>query len=576
MQALRTLVRVAGWPLALIVGSITLMPQPAANAFPPPIPVTPAFTYQGVLMSGGAAYNGTADVQFSLWDAPGGGVIKAGPIQVTGLAITNGQFTAEVNFGTAQFNGQERWLQIDVHTPSSGGAGPWQALSSRQRFAPVPYALHALSIGGVQSGAVTFDNSDNSFRGASLNINNGSLFVDPVSGNVSIGTEYSPVPLKISRNNTTAPLLELNTDTDNTAALRLITPTRSWLVGQSRPLDHANLTDAFYITDEEVSATRLMIDVVGNVGINTATPAARLHVNSGTAFTGIMGFTDLSNGVAVRGEGGMHGGYFTTSAQGSRALMGLHTAVLGGGYGVYGQSNAGDGAGVVGSSTSIIGQSSGVAGQTASNAGAGVKGFATSATGLTFGVYGESLSSGGRGVYGRGVDGVYGFSNALTGRGVVGWAPAAGATYGVYGQVDNGAGYGVWAQGRMGASGVKSFRIDHPDDPANRYLLHYSAESNEVINFYSGKVTLNGAGEAIVDLPSYFSKINIDPRYTLTAIGAAMPSLHVAEEISDGMLASGGSAGSGLPAACRARRCRGRSRPCATTRGCAPTARRSR
>jgi hypothetical protein len=35
-------------------------------------------------------------------------------------------------------------------------------------------------------------------------------------------------------------------------------------------------------------------------------------------------------------------------------------------------------------------------------------------------------------------------------------------------------GYGVYSLGRLGASGPKSFRIDHPDDPESRYLLHYS------------------------------------------------------------------------------------------------------
>jgi hypothetical protein len=143
-------------------------------------------------------------------------------------------------------------------------------------------------------------------------------------------------------------------------------------------------------------------------------------------------------------------------------------------------------------------------------------------------------------VYGRGVDGVYGYSPAANGRALVGWASGPGATYGVFGQSDSGSSWAVWAQGRLGAMGTKSFRIDHPDDPANKYLMHYSAESDEVINFYSGKVTLNGAGEAVVDLPAYFAKINKDPRYTLTAIGAAMPNLHIADEISDAMLATGG------------------------------------
>ena len=97
----------------------------------------------------------------------------------------------------------------------------------------------------------------------------------------------------------------------------------------------------------------------------------------------------------------------------------------------------------------------------------------------------------------------------------------------------------------MGASGVKPFRIDHPDDPANKYLLHYAAESPEVINFYRGTVVLDSAGEAVVELPHYFAKINKAPSYQLTAVGAPMPMLHVAVEIDPAALIAGAKAAPG-------------------------------
>jgi len=38
-------------------------------------------------------------------------------------------------------------------------------------------------------------------------------------------------------------------------------------------------------------------------------------------------------------------------------------------------------------------------------------------------------------------------------------------------------------------AGTKDFRIDHPLDPANKFLQHASVESSEMMNIYTGNVT---------------------------------------------------------------------------------------
>jgi len=94
-------------------------------------------------------------------------------------------------------------------------------------------------------------------------------------------------------------------------------------------------------------------------------------------------------------------------------------------------------------------------------------------------------------------------------------------------------------------AGTKDFRIDHPTDPANKYLLHASVESSEMMNIYSGNATLDGAGEAVVQLPAWFEAVNGDFRYQLTSIGAPDPGLYIAQEISGNRFKiAGGSAGS--------------------------------
>lgn len=89
---------------------------------------------------------------------------------------------------------------------------------------------------------------------------------------------------------------------------------------------------------------------------------------------------------------------------------------------------------------------------------------------------------------------------------------------------------------------AKAFCIDHPLDPANKYLHHHCTEGADPLNVYSGTVIADGIGEARVQLPDYFESINRDPRYQLTAIGAPAPNLHVAQEILDNAFVIAGAA----------------------------------
>lgn len=78
---------------------------------------------------------------------------------------------------------------------------------------------------------------------------------------------------------------------------------------------------------------------------------------------------------------------------------------------------------------------------------------------------------------------------------------------------------------------AKNFKIDHPLNPKNEYLSHTSVESSEMMNIYTGNAILDNSGGAVVSLPKWFEALNADFRYQLTAIGAAAPGLHIAQEI---------------------------------------------
>jgi len=111
-----------------------------------------------------------------------------------------------------------------------------------------------------------------------------------------------------------------------------------------------------------------------------------------------------------------------------------------------------------------------------------------------------------------------------------------GPTTGVYGY-NGGSGDAGYFNGDVRVTGIlyaplKSFMIDHPLDPANKYLIHASVESPDMKNMYDGIISLDEKGEAVVQLPAYFQALNTDFRYQLTCIGGAAL-VYVADEIAD-------------------------------------------
>jgi hypothetical protein len=147
---------------------------------------------------------------------------------------------------------------------------------------------------------------------------------------------------------------------------------------------------------------------------------------------------------------------------------------------------------------------------------------------------------GGVGIYAQGgVSSWVGGGDALDA-----WAGNGNGANGYSGFFQNG---DVIVEGNLSVNGAivgatKNFRIDHPLDPANKYLYHASVESSEMMNIYTGNVVLDGGGSATVVLPGWFEAVNADFRYQLTAIGAAAPGLHVAEEVANNHFSVAGGA----------------------------------
>ena len=329
-------------------------------------------------------------------------------------------------------------------------------------------------------------------------------------------------------------------------------------------------------------------DSDNNIGVHGTSNGAGVRGESTTGF-GVHGGSQSNDGVMGDGGGdGVHG--VSTSA----ANSGVRGENASGGYGVSGFANtaAADepagvwgensgygpgvrgwsrGVGVYGSAdcTGVYGVSDSfraVSGE--SNTGVGVYGRSNTAEEVRGesiqgdGVHGESQaadhaavaainhasgffgnalfahSDSGNGAWAEGRNGIIAKANSsATNNSAVFGYTQSNRSISVYGCKDPGLrGYAAHFYGAVMAGGSLQklggdLRIDHPQDPEGKYLLHSFVESPEMKNVYDGVVGLDARGKAAVKLPTRFEALNRDFRYQLTPIGAPAPDLHIARGV---------------------------------------------
>jgi hypothetical protein len=259
----------------------------------------------------------------------------------------------------------------------------------------------------------------------------------------------------------------------------------------------------------------------------------------GTSGQGVGVFGQSEHGDGVVGQSdGRGAGVFATSERG----FGLHAIAMNGigvmgisrgrAAGVRGESNEDDG--VYGQSVDASGvkgtSENGTGVEAISLLGIGVSGHSGAGTGV------EGISDGGIGVVGESTGnglGVSGISSQGIGVSGTSFSSTAAAVFG-----DNSVGGlaglfrgDVRVTGNIQKQGG-GFEIDHPLDPANRYLCHSFVESPEMMNVYNGNIFTDGSGNATVELPDYFEVLNRDFCYQLTVIGQFAQAI-VAEEVSN-------------------------------------------
>jgi hypothetical protein len=298
-------------------------------------------------------------------------------------------------------------------------------------------------------------------------------------------------------------------------------------------------------TSSNIANAIVKRDSQGNFG-GTAVTATNVISSVVTATTVNAGTVNAatSNAVAITGA---------SSAASAQAIFG-HATGTGASptYGVLGGADGPAGVGVWGYSNGSAGY--GVQGKGAQNGVFGWSGNNSSHwnTFASVGAQGDTATSGGVAVLGTAEGGEGGFFiNSDT----TGFYPTLVAV--------NTSGNGEIMEADSGITNVLlldafgdlsiagniskaggSFKIDHPLDPANKYLYHSFVESPDMMNLYNGMVTLNAEGKATVTLPDWFEALNREFRYQLTAVGAPGPNLYIAEKIKNNHFAiSGGQPG---------------------------------
>lgn len=125
------------------LGGVALTALVAAARFVGGTPLDQTFTYQGQLRNAGQLVSGPVDLRITLWDSDTAGSQVGSANSFNAMQLTDGRFACGLNFGTAAFDGSNRWIQVEFRNPA--GSGQYLALSPRDKITATPYALYALN-----------------------------------------------------------------------------------------------------------------------------------------------------------------------------------------------------------------------------------------------------------------------------------------------------------------------------------------------------------------------------------------------------------------------------------------------
>lgn len=442
-----------------------------------------------------------------------------------------GLFNLIIGGGTAQtgtfssinWGGGSKFLKVEIDTNNGNN---FTTLSSTQMMS-VPYALYAekSGSGGSGSGVTASSGAANyvaKFTGSN-SITTSLLYDNGTNMGLGTVTPNSNYRLQTTGSLPVSGSFETNYNGNTAIGIQgLYTGTGQYdaigVYGKSKPQDSYGIGGQF-----EGGWIGSLSQVVNTLDSNYIGSYNRV-----VATTGGKGFNIGVRSGVTGSKGNNYGGYFATTADtNALGVVGLssvttHRTLTQ----VYQRSNAG--------------------GYFSSNDGQGIYAYA-------YGSYNIGSTKACNGILGYGNDpsgnynigGLFFGTNGATvssGIEVYGDQGTASPTYliGVNANVNGTGAAGTFAgyfDGDVNITGTLSkaggtFKIDHPQDPANKYLIHSFVESPDMMNIYNGNITTDANGNATVSLPSYFMAENKDFRYQLTVIGSFAQAM-ISEEVKD-------------------------------------------
>jgi hypothetical protein len=278
---------------------------------------TTAFNYQGKLTDTGVPQS-AYQMRFELYDAASGGSQIGAAITNTSVAVAQGIFSLQLDFGAAAFDGTDRFLEIAVRR-TSGDA--WTTLTTRQQIGSTPHSIKSAN-------ATTADSLSTACVGCVQDANitqiSGSKVIGEISSqSVPTGSgnyiQNSATALKLG-NISPQQAADFNIDGSgvigdslgigivpragiklDVIGTALISPGGAGAMQFGNPNSETGMTTLVGTGRADLrydgttlklvaglaggpppSTNGIVIDNAGNVGVGTATPQAKLHVAGNT------------------------------------------------------------------------------------------------------------------------------------------------------------------------------------------------------------------------------------------------------------------------------------------------------